>query len=256
MIADGAVAGQVATGQRACRLAGYACMTRWLLTAFLVAAGCTGTLDSDLDEGGDGGVGSDSGSGSAMPDPAECHAWLTAHDVGFTAGPSAPGIEDPVTATLPFAGLAFRSGGAARTSMFADCALVKSLVLAAPIIKGYGFVEVTDLGVYNYRCINNAGTPPNCTSGLSEHSFGNAIDLASFKRADGTSAVVKTDWVIDPADDTCEAATVAGPDRVLHEMICALKAANVWNIVLTPNYNALHRDHFHADLTDGSDFIE
>jgi hypothetical protein len=30
----------------------------------------------------------------------------------------------------------------------------------------------------------------------------------------------------------------------------------VWNIVLTPNYNADHRNHFHVDLTPGSDFIE
>ena len=25
--------------------------------------------------------------------------------------------------------------------------------------------------------------------------------------------------------------------------------------MLTPNYNADHRDHFHVDLTTGSDFI-
>jgi hypothetical protein len=38
-------------------------------------------------------------------------------------------------------------------------------------------------------------------------------------------------------------------------VICALKAADVWTIALTPNYNASHRDHFHVDLTAGSDFI-
>jgi hypothetical protein len=32
-------------------------------------------------------------------------------------------------------------------------------------------------------------------------------------------------------------------------------ADQVWNIALTPNYNAAHRDHFHVDLTAGSDFI-
>ena len=49
---------------------------------------------------------------------------------------------------------------------------------------------------------------------------------------------------------------MAGKDRALHELICALKEAGTWNIVLTPNYNALHRDHFHVDLTADSDFIE
>ena len=29
----------------------------------------------------------------------------------------------------------------------------------------------------------------------------------------------------------------------------------MWNIVLTPNYNADHRNHFHVDLTPGADLI-
>ena len=29
-----------------------------------------------------------------------------------------------------------------------------------------------------------------------------------------------------------------------------------WTIILTPNYNAAHDNHFHVDLTPGSDFIE
>jgi len=48
----------------------------------------------------------------------------------------------------------------------------------------------------------------------------------------------------------------AGADAFLHELICTLKDAGVWNIVLTPNYNADHRDHFHVDRTQGSDFID
>ena len=42
----------------------------------------------------------------------------------------------------------------------------------------------------------------------------------------------------------------------LHQLICELKAAGVWNIVLTPNYNDAHRNHFHVDLTTDSDFIK
>ena len=118
-----------------------------------------------------------------------------------------------------------------------------------------GVVEVTDLGVYNYRCINNDGTPPNCTIGLSEHSFGNAIDLASFKDANGETYVVNDDWVIDPNDMTCTAPTEPGKDAWLHEMICEIKGEKIWNSVRKPNYNALHRNHFHVDLTEDSDFI-
>ena len=51
------------------------------------------------------------------------------------------------------------------------------------------------------------------------------------------------------------AATEPGPDTWLHDTMCELKAARVWNIVLTPNYNADHRGHFHVDLTAGADYI-
>jgi len=189
------------------------------------------------------------------PVVANCRAWLDLVGIEYTVGPTSRGIADPVTAKMPINGMPFRSGSGLRTQMLGDCSLIKSLALAAPIWRARGIVEVRDLGVYNYRCINNDGTPPNCTIGLSEHSFGNAIDLASFLDADGETYVVNDDWVIDPDDRTCTAPTEPGKDTFLHEMICTIKAAKIWNIVLTPNYNALHRNHFHVDLTAGSDFI-
>ncbi|MBS1124815.1 MAG: hypothetical protein H6Q90_7043 [Deltaproteobacteria bacterium] len=190
------------------------------------------------------------------PTLADCHAWLDLYKVGYTVGPVRNGVDDPVTAMMPINGIAYRVSGQARTTMFGDCTLIRALAIAAPMMKSRGIVEVTDLGVYNYRCINNAGTPPNCTIGLSEHSFGTAIDLAVFKAGDGTTYSVKDDWVIDPAGEkTCQAATEPGKDQFLHELACTFKANDVFNIILTPNYNALHRDHFHADLTDGADTI-
>jgi hypothetical protein len=188
---------------------------------------------------------------------ADCHAWLDLYRVGYTVGPVRMGVADPVTAMMPINGVAFRSGGAARTTMFGDCTLIKSLAEAASSWRKRTIVEVTDLGVYNYRCINNSGTPPNCTIGLSEHSFGNAIDLAIFKDADGMTYSVKDDWVIDPSPyKTCMDPTVPGKDAFMHEMICEIKTRGIWNIVLTPNYNSLHRDHFHVDLTAGGNTIK
>ncbi len=190
------------------------------------------------------------------PTAATCKDWLDLYKVTYTVGPTSPGVVDPVTVTMPINGMPFRSGGAARTKMFGDCTIIKSLAQAAPMLRAKQIVEVTDLGVYNYRCIGNTGTPPNCPNGISQHAYGNAIDLASFKDMAGMTYVVNTDFVIDPAPEkTCTAATVAGKDQFLHELICGLKAAKLFNIVLTPNYNADHRDHFHVDMTPGSDFI-
>src|SRR5690606_14856471 len=91
---------------------------------------------------------------------------------------------------------------------------------------------------------------------MSQHAYAKAIDIAAFITSDGTKYSVLTDWLIDPATTTCTAETEPGKDAFLHEVICSLKAAGVWNIVLTPNYNAAHRNHFHVDLTEGADTIK
>jgi len=193
------------------------------------------------------------------PSPADCHAWLDLYGLTYTAGPTNPGVTDPVTVTTPINGMVHRyvSSTTPRATFFMDCSLARSLARAAPILRRNDVVEVADIGVYNYRCIGNQGTPPNCPQGISQHAYAKGIDLAAFETSDGTVYTVETDWVIDPdREDTCTAPTEPGKDAWLHGVICELKAAGVWNIVLTPNYNAAHRDHFHVDLTTGSNFIE
>lgn len=188
---------------------------------------------------------------------ATCKEWLDVYGISYTVGPSMPGVMDPVTAKMPINGVPYKVVGAMnpRTQMYGDCRIIKSLAEAAPFFRDRGITQVTDYGVYNYRCIGG-GTPPNCPNGISQHAYAMAIDLAGFT-AGSDFYSVNDDWVIDPdSQDTCAAPTEEGKDRFLHELICALDAANVWNIILTPNYNAAHRDHFHVDLTAGSGFIE
>lgn len=190
------------------------------------------------------------------PELASCRDWLDHYGIAYTVGPNNQGVADPITVATPINGMPFRYLGnaAVRPRFFMDCSLARSLVRAAPHWRSRGIVEVQDIGVYNYRCIGS-GTPPDCPQGFSQHAYAKAIDLARFVHADGTTYTVETDWVIDPDPGTCAAATEDAKDSWLHQVICALKTDEVWNIVLTPNYNASHRDHFHVDLTTGSDFI-
>jgi hypothetical protein len=221
------------------------------LCGFVVLAACGGTIDSAAPDA------DDSDPDAELPPPATCHEALERANVAFTPGPERQGVADPVTATLPIAGIGYRVLGAnnPRSELFADCTLIFSLVRAAEFFRARDIVEVADLGIYNYRCIGG-GTPPDCPNGISQHAFATAIDIAGVTDRGGTFYSVNDDWVIDPdSEKTCEAATVPGKDTFLHELICALKAADVWTIVLTPNYNAAHRNHFHVDLTPGADFI-
>ena len=186
---------------------------------------------------------------------ADCRAWLDLYRLDYTVGPEKQGVADPVTVKVPINGVSYRytSNTAARETLFADCSLIKSLAKAAPILRRHDIKEVADIGIYNYRCIDQTKTPPNCT--MSQHAYAKAIDIAGFEDSSGARYSVLTDWVID-TQETCAAPTEPGKDEFLHKVICELKAADVWNIVLTPNYNDAHRNHFHVDLTKDSDFIK
>ena len=193
----------------------------------------------------------------ADPEVADCHGWLDLYRLDYETGPSNPGVADPITVTLPLSGIRFRyvSNQTPRTTLYADCELIKSLAEAAPHWHAHDIVEVADIGIYNYRCIGG-GTPPDCPNGISQHAYAKAIDLAGFLDSAGTFASVNDDWVIDPdGQATCAADTEPGLDTFLHQLICELKGAGLWTIVLTPNYNSDHRNHFHVDLTPGDDFI-
>ena len=193
------------------------------------------------------------------PTVADCRGWLDLYQLAWTDGPDSPGVADPIELAVPVNGVSYRyiSNDAPRAQFnVVDCELALSLARAAPMLRARGVVEVADYGVYNYRCIGG-GTPPDCPNGISQHAYAKAIDIAGLTDEVGTFYSVNDDWVIDPdGEDTCLAPTEPGADAFLHQTICELKAAGVWNIVLTPNYNAAHRDHFHVDLTPGSDFIE
>jgi hypothetical protein len=192
----------------------------------------------------------------AEPKVDSCHAWLDLYKLDYTSGPANPGVADPITVKTPINGIEYRYNGSEtpRKSLYGDCQLIKSLAEGAPIMREHDIVQFVDIGVYNYRCIDQSKTPPNCT--MSQHAYAKAIDIAAIVTSDQTKYTVLTDWDIDPATTTCSAETSDDKDAFLHQVICALKKADVWNIVLTPNYNADHRNHFHVDLTEGADTIK
>ena len=98
-------------------------------------------------------------------------------------------------------------------------------------------------GVYNYRTIAGSMT-------LSQHAFATAIDLANFRTAAGVTHSVNDDFVMN-GSPTCPPRAVNARDRLLKEVACWMFDARVFHIVLTPNYDAAHRNHFHVDLTAG-----
>lgn len=73
---------------------------------------------------------------------------------------------------------------------------------------------------------------------FSEHAFGRAIDISGFRLADGTTIKVERDW------------SGSGAKRAfLHRV--AKGACRYFSVVLTPDSNADHYNHFHLDIGPG-----
>lgn len=103
---------------------------------------------------------------------------------------------------------------------------------AAEEILGSPVEEVLTYG--SFSCRNIAGTKR-----LSEHGRANAIDIRGFRLANGETIDVRQDWRADSDKG-------AFLDAV-HEGACRL-----FSVVLGPDYNAAHADHFHMDMGNAS----
>lgn len=73
---------------------------------------------------------------------------------------------------------------------------------------------------------------------FSEHAFGRAIDIAGFQLADGTQVSVEQDW------------SGSGAKRRFLRRV-ARGACQYFSVVLTPDSNADHYNHFHLDIGPG-----
>jgi len=82
---------------------------------------------------------------------------------------------------------------------------------------------------------------------VSFHTFGLALDIAAFDTKQGP-LVVATDFELAPEVATCDATPQTERGRALLALACAIGQSGLFSSVLTPNYNAGHRDHFHLDV--------
>jgi hypothetical protein len=96
---------------------------------------------------------------------------------------------------------------------------------------GEAVVGLTAFGAYSCRSVDNiAGAQ------LSEHAFGNAIDVSGFKLADGRLVSIVKEW---KHTDSQESA-------FLHEIHAG--ACQHFTTVLGPGFDMFHYNHFHLDL--------
>ena len=108
--------------------------------------------------------------------------------------------------------------------------LADSVQPAAQRWFGARVVEIKQISAYSCRGMN--GTPG---AHISEHAFGNALDIAAFTLADGRRITVKDGWHGMPEEQ--------GFLRDVQGAAC-----QQFNTVLAPGSNVYHYDHIHVDL--------
>jgi hypothetical protein len=108
--------------------------------------------------------------------------------------------------------------------------LADSVQPAAQRWFGARVVEIKQISAYSCRGMNG-----NSYAHISEHAFGNALDIAGFTLADGRHIAVKDGWRGLPEEQ-----------GFLRDVQAA--ACQQFSTVLAPGSNSYHYDHIHVDL--------
>lgn len=171
-------------------------------------------------------------------DFAECRALLRAADVRYTVLPAVRAGEQCGYAD----GVRFAPGGP-RTIAFnpanpgVSCPVAAALALwewnvvqpAAQKHFGARVVSIEHFGSYSCRRIYGRGS-----GDWSEHATADAVDVAAFNLSDGTRVSVLTDWS-------------KGGEKAAFLHKVRTGGCRLFSTVLSPDYNAAHRDHLHLD---------
>lgn len=189
----------------------------------------------------------------AQLSPAECEAELASRHIDFVRE-TASAVEEPVRLTGPLHGVVFRTDLADKvrpTSPYeiADCRLVLALDDFAEILSRHDIVEVRHYSIYR---------PPRSwpeDKPGAQHVGALAIDAGRF--IDQTGAVLDVDRDFHGAIGAKTCGDGAGPRPAtpaaltLRAILCEAAERRLFHVILTPNYNRPHKNHFHLEVTAG-----
>lgn len=168
-----------------------------------------------------------------MPDLRQCYARLAAEEVRYSPLPDRDfggGCSVIGSVKLLDVGVPVSNLGAMTCPLAANFAAWARFGVqpAARLILGSEIVKIETMGSYACRAI--AGSAK-----LSEHAHGNAVDVGAFRLADGRRISVRDEWN-------------AGGREARFLRVVRASACKRFRTVLSPDYNADHRDHLHFDM--------
>jgi hypothetical protein len=156
------------------------------------------------------------------------------------------GIDVGVEVRGDLGGIEYRSYN--RDPLVLDCSLVYSLARIGKGLRARGVERVSYSSAYQRRNIRGTGRP-------SRHSFGLAIDMHTFVVAGGqTLAAVRADYeqgLGDGSDCVGEPLTELG--ALLRAIECELVQSGLFRVLLSPDYDPDHYNHFHVEALPWGD---
>ena len=182
----------------------------------------------------------------------DCYQELADQGVGFEADIRPPDttsngaqtctIQDAVWLERDILGvnLVYEFDPSLNTTL-AACSLGRSLADTARELRQHDVTTIFHMGTYACRTVGG-------TSTLSRHAYGDAIDISGFRFLDGQQYMLVDDW----EHNTTNFSTEAG--AWLYNRGRSWHTTGLWSVVLTPNFDNAHDDHFHVDLTPGSNY--
>lgn len=184
----------------------------------------------------------------AERDENACYAALKDAGVAFEHVPHARalGVEWPIKLLGPIDGVrVYGSKNDAPTS-YLDCRLGLALIEWAPLLAREGVVGVQHYSMYRHDARVGKSTK---TSG---HALGRAIDVAYFDLEDGRRLSVLEDWKNrERGAPPCEVDSKNRSEALMRKLVCEATERKVFRMVLTPHYNAAHKNHLHLEIGEG-----
>jgi hypothetical protein len=182
--------------------------------------------------------------------PSACLAELRKRNLPFVRDTSAaPGVAVPVRISGPLRGVRFVAPGKKSVYGKLDCRLALALDDFVTVLERHGVVAVRVDNLYRPK----ARLPGRRTS--SQHRYGLAADITAFELADGGVLSIETEWRSPigsvPCGPEAKLDEPAAPAIALRNLVCDVARSGTFHHLLTPSYNAAHRDHVHFDIKRG-----
>jgi hypothetical protein len=123
-----------------------------------------------------------------------------------------------------------------------DCSLAVSLHEITRYLRALGIDHAHVASAYSRRNVRGTNHP-------SKHSYGLAVDVSSFSGSDLGTVRVDHDYEQGLGDAIdCVGTPLTQGGAVLKILQCQLVRSGLFHLVLSPDYDDAHHDHFHLEV--------